>query len=455
MSDKIRITQDDLYSKAVETIVAEQEALARAMPASRPTPRWRRILFSSLFFLAAAGLLGGLIGWMIIEPFIKESITVYGLIEDIQLPTLGEAEGRELHVRGLRVFVDDRVTRVNGENEYATVKSVNDLKTGQPVRIEAMTMDPRQRIFIGTRVRVQPIPPGRDTEPLPDMDDLATSKLVSSIFAFAIVGTCIAGLIAAADGFMSRNLRRGLLAGACGTGLAAAGGLLGLIPGGLVFALFTNLATQAAGEGMWTSDTVTGMPLLLIVVGRSLTWGILGLTVGLGQGVAMRSKKLVVNGLLGGMLGGLLGGLFFEPIIKLFANTDLSGQALVSRAFGFSIIGLSAGFMIGLVEHLSKDAWLLMRAGPLAGKQFIIYKNPTTLGSSPKCEVYLFKDPDVEPRHALVRKVGTRHEIEDLDTPAGTLINGRRVRRQMLGDGDQIMIGKTILEYAERSKSET
>jgi hypothetical protein len=152
------------------------------------------------------------------------------------------------------------------------------------------------------------------------------------------------------------------------------------------------------------------------------------------------------------MLGGLLGGIFFDPLIKIFANTELSGQAMISRAFGFGIIGMSAGLMIGLVEHLAKDAWLLMRAGPLAGKQFIIYKSPTTLGSSPKCEVYLFKDPDVEPRHAAIRKVGNRHEIQDLGSPSGTYVNGQRVQRQNLREGDQIGIGKTILEFAERSR---
>ena len=35
---------------------------------------------------------------------------------------------------------------------------------------------------------------------------------------------------------------------------------------------------------------------------------------GLAQGIALRSKRLLLYGLLGGVVGGLLGGLLFDPI---------------------------------------------------------------------------------------------------------------------------------------------
>ena len=91
-----------------------------------------------------------------------------------------------------------------------------------------------------------------------------------------------------------------------------------------------------------------------------------------------------------------------------------------------------------------------MRAGPLAGKEFVLFKSPTVLGSSPKCEIYLFKDADVDPRHAQIRRTGSRHEIVDLGSRTGTLVNGRRVQRAVLQDGDQLVVGQTVLEYSER-----
>jgi pSer/pThr/pTyr-binding forkhead associated (FHA) protein len=106
------------------------------------------------------------------------------------------------------------------------------------------------------------------------------------------------------------------------------------------------------------------------------------------------------------------------------------------------------GLFVGLVEQWSKTAWMLMKAGPLAGKQFILYRNPTVLGSSPKADVYLFKDEAIEPRHALIHNRGGRFEIEDCNTPDGTYVNGIPVQKRMLQNGDQIVLGKTVLEFS-------
>ena len=155
---------------------------------------------------------------------------------------------------------------------------------------------------------------------------------------------------------------------------------------------------------------------------------------------------MILNGLLGGVLGGLLGGMLFDPISMIFPPTN--GEAWLSRCIGFTIIGLMVGLFVGMVEQWTKSAWLLMRAGPLAGKQFVIFRNPTVLGSSPKAEVYLFKDEAIEPRHALIHDLGGRFEIEDLNTADGTYVNGIPIHRQLLKAGDQIVLGKTVLEFA-------
>jgi hypothetical protein len=141
------------------------------------------------------------------------------------------------------------------------------------------------------------------------------------------------------------------------------------------------------------------MALLVLMMGRGAAWAVAALPAGLGQGIALREPKVVLNGLLGGVLGGLLGGVVFDPIGLAIPATN--GEAWLSRGVGFTIIGLMVGLFVGVVEQWTKSAWLLMKAGPLAGKQFVIFRNPTVLGSSPKAEVYLFKDEAIEPRHAL------------------------------------------------------
>jgi hypothetical protein len=166
---------------------------------------------------------------------------------------------------------------------------------------------------------------------------------------------------------------------------------------------------------------------------------------GLGQGIALREKKVAVNGLLGGVLGGLIGGLLFDPINLIFTSAD--GSAWLSRMIGFVCIGLMVGLFVGLVEGWTKTAWLLMQAGSLAGKQFVIYRDTTVLGSSPKAEIYLFKDEAIEPRHAVIYNRGGRFEIEDCNTRDGTYVNGVPIKRQFIQSGDKVILGKTVLEF--------
>ena len=45
-------------------------------------------------------------------------------------------------------------------------------------------------------------------------------------------------------------------------------------------------------------------------------------------------------------------------------------------------------------------------------------------GSAPKADIYIFKDADIEPKHALLHNRGGRFEIEDCGTKHGTYVNG-------------------------------
>ncbi len=183
------------------------------------------------------------------------------------------------------------------------------------------------------------------------------------------------------------------------------------------------------------------------MMGRAAAWAVAAIPAGIGQGIALRESKVVLNGLLGGVLGGLLGGTGVRPDQPLHSPRP-TARPWLSRAIGFTLIGLMVGLFVGIVEQWTKSAWLLMKAGPLAGKQFVIFRNPTVLGSAPKADVYLFKDEAIEPRHALIHDRGGRFEIEDMDTADGTYVNGIPVKRQILKSGDQIVLGKTVLEFA-------
>lgn len=261
---------------------------------------------------------------------------------------------------------------------------------------------------------------------------------------FPTVAAGVGLLIGAAEGLVIRNFPRALLSASVGLGIGFVGGLIALFPAGIVFAITIQMVLGVGGVP-GENEMPKGFALLLLIIGRGICWAIAAIPAGLGQGIALREKKVVWNGLLGAVLGGLLGGLLFDPIgLALKNNTDAS----LSRAVGFSVIGVMVGLFIGLVEQWTKNAWLLMKAGPLAGKQFIIYRNPTVIGSSPKADIYIFKDAAIEPRHALLHNRGGRFEIEDCGTKDGTYVNGVPITRKTLQAGDQIVIGKTMFEFS-------
>jgi hypothetical protein len=260
---------------------------------------------------------------------------------------------------------------------------------------------------------------------------------------FPTVGGGIGLFLGAAEGLMCRNLLRALISSAVGLGIGFVGGAIALIPGTIIFGVMTRIAFSI-GKPPLPGEMPKGMSLLFFMMGRAAAWAIVAIPAGLGQGIALREKKVVVNGLLGGVLGGLLGGLLFDPISLIFGGHDASA----SRGVGFAVIGIMVGLFIGFVEQWTKTAWLLMKAGPLSGKQFVLYRDPTVIGSAPKADIYIFKDPDIEPRHALIHNRGGRFEIEDCGTKDGTYVNGVPVSKKILQAGDQIVIGKTLLEFS-------
>lgn len=182
---------------------------------------------------------------------------------------------------------------------------------------------------------------------------------------------------------------------------------------------------------------------------RAAGWGLVGLAIGVAQGLGTRSRKKIINGLIGGLIGGVIGGILFDPISSILQSGALS------RAVALCVIGLLTGLLIGIVENLMKDAWLQVTSGPLTGKQFVIYKNPTLFGSSPKADIYLFKDASIEPQHAVLSITPQGYFIQDMGSRAGTFVNQQRVTRRRLSSGDVVQIGQYTFHYSERAKAAT
>ena len=74
------------------------------------------------------------------------------------------------------------------------------------------------------------------------------------------------------------------------------------------------------------------------------------------------------------------------------------------------------------------------------------------LGRSKDCDVQV-EDANVSRRHAELRREGSSWWLVDLDSTNGTELNGKRVQRVKLSDGDTITLGATKLVFAKVGQS--
>lgn len=81
--------------------------------------------------------------------------------------------------------------------------------------------------------------------------------------------------------------------------------------------------------------------------------------------------------------------------------------------------------------------------GPVHGRTFYLVHENTHIGSSDENELMLL-DNTVSKRHAGIRvQEGNRFELHDFGSTNGVFINGKRISKQFLKEGDRIVIGET------------
>jgi len=79
------------------------------------------------------------------------------------------------------------------------------------------------------------------------------------------------------------------------------------------------------------------------------------------------------------------------------------------------------------------------------GERFILGKPAISLGRADDNDIVL-ADPYVSKHHAAIRLVDGKHQISDLGSSNGTLLNGRPLTAPaVLKVGDKIQVGDTVL----------
>ena len=93
------------------------------------------------------------------------------------------------------------------------------------------------------------------------------------------------------------------------------------------------------------------------------------------------------------------------------------------------------------VEVEREEASLTMN-----GKKRVLTERRAVLGRSKECDVQV-PDANVSRRHAELRQEGSSWWVVDLESTNGLEVNGKRVGRAKLSDGDTITLGSTDLVF--------
>jgi hypothetical protein len=412
---QINISWDDLTTRRVENRLREQQAVARnraysqlkeeALPQATPT---RAKLWHNTFVVATTfGLLGGLLAWLAQVGFAAMLPSFSATV--LHYDPRAEAKADEMVTSMENIEIAKRLGTQTPQQAQIAIEQIQASAQSNPyfaVKTDAGLSDTRRESAIARLHK-------RDKE---------QEALIQVIY-FALFGLMISLCLAIADPLSQHKTRQAIING-------TAGGILGIVGGVAAAMVGTQLADGELGarfaQSQWT-----------------IMFGTLGMFLGIASGLAVRNIKRLWIGLIGGLVGGAIGGALINP---LHAYVTVHNAWLVAL---LAIGGLAAA-ATGLLEQAAKAGWLKVSTGIIAGKQFILYRNPTYIGSAPDCQIYLFKDPKVGKRHAAIHLTPAGIEIEDLPLGVDTFVNGRAVKRSPLKNGDRIEIGATQFVFQER-----
>lgn len=414
---KIHISWDDVNSPQVDAQLKRQEVVVRAQQhyqqaSPQPLAAIERrgatsIWYNSLLYMTVFGLFGGIIGSITGEVAYRTAIpNRVAEFEEViwkMMPVIKSHENGNLSDAETRNRIQ-AITNRHLKNPYLAVYFDNSLTES----------DKENRIA-----------------QLEEEDGIG--QLEAVFFLLICAGVAIAIALAVVEPIVSQNLRTAKV----NSLVALTLGIIGAIVGGVCISILYVLL----GGGQDIEITFRQ------VFARAIGWAGLGAFLAIAPGIVLKSWKRSLIGVVGGAIGGFLGGLLFDPL------SMASGSVVLSRVVGITSIGALAGIGTGLIEAVAKTGWLRVTAGLIAGKQFILYRNPTYIGSSPQCEIYLFKDAQIGPRHAAVHLVPGGFDLEDLGSPTGTFVNGQHISRTRLRNNDQVQIGGTCFLFQEKKST--
>lgn len=400
---KLNITWEELRDPKVEERLRERDAVTSTQKhyeqAQLPTPAFSASkgrfdwLRSSIAYMTIFGLLGGVLGGLLgwLPRLTPDRRGVADELIRAHDQTRLDLSIGKLEESEARVIFRQLAREAHGNPYYAlhVADSIDDAERAR--RLSQLAHEDHQR------------------------DQIAT------ILYLGVAALLTAAMLCAAESIVDFNAAGAMLLGGLGgTGSAA-------------------LAAATAVAASWAAtDDLSPSTLHAAMLGS------VGLLVGLFTGLVARSPRRAIVAALAGLAAGVGGGMLASL---------LPARSLPAAIIPPALVGVFVGLAFALVDRAAGQGWLKVVEGLIAGKQFILYRNPTYIGAAPLSHVYLFKDPQVGRRHAAIHTVPGGFEIENLPLGGPTLVNGRPVHRQRLRPGDRVQVGRTAFLFQQKPGS--
>lgn len=254
---------------------------------------------------------------------------------------------------------------------------------------------------------------------------VARTMRISTGFWAAVIAMFVGLMMGIGEGVFYGNKNNAVKYALLGAGISL---VIGFVGGNLGQWIYSVLLDDEAG--MFSSSLV-----------RAIGWALMGAGIGIAVGLIKPEKKRIRFCTLGGFLGGILGGFLFN-----YVNTVIPNDA-VSRCIGIILMGGLIGLGVGLLEQIAKEAWLKVVRGEFEGKEYLVFNGTTSIGNNSQNTIVLFKDKLVAPHHCDIITEGNRFVLVDAGSVLGTMVNGVRVDRKALRQGDSIAIGNSVLVF--------
>jgi hypothetical protein len=262
---------------------------------------------------------------------------------------------------------------------------------------------------------------------------------LNTLLGGAVIGGVIGYFVVSVEAIRDQSLARFARLASYGVLLGLVGGALGMYIGDQVNHLFIRLL---------------GGSLAITMLARGLGWSLLGVAIGMSEGIAARSLGKFSYGMLGGALGGIVGGVLFE-LFHSFARASLSTTYFWS-ALGLVILGACIGSLSALVQSVFEPANVRVLRGWQEGREYPLEKPASLLGRAEYADIALFRDMKVEKQHCFIKRAGAKYVLVNNGAPPeNTLVNERPVPQSIeLHDADRIQLGNVLLRFQLRAAVE-